>query len=156
MYADNSKITGKDGGKESKLKTTKKSSANIVLENAKNQGREGIASDSTEEGRASLQQLPRNSRDGLGRNEVKGKVREFVKIFNQEVPPKLITNSEPRSQSSRWKNPDSFRAEKGANVGATETDEQMHVDNTNRQKMVLDAFIMVLYSEFVELIQSDV
>ena len=140
MYAGNSKVTGKDGGKESMLKTTKKSSAN---------------QDSAEVDKASLQQSPRKSGDSLGRNGAKGKVKEFVKIFNQEASSKPLTNSEPRSQSSRWKNTGPFRAEKGANVCATETEEQMHVDNTNRNKMVPDASIMVLYSELFGLIQSD-
>lgn len=96
--------------------------------------------------KASFQCSPRNSGDSLGRNGVKGKVREFVKKLNQEASSKPITDSEPsdpRSQSSRRKNAGSFRAEKGAHVSATETDEQMHMDNANRKKMVPDASIMV-------------
>lgn len=140
------KETGKDGGKESMLKTTKKSSVDVVPENAKEQERKGIASDSALVDKASSQCSPRNSGDSLGRNGVKGKVREFVKKLNQEASSKPITNSEPsdpRSQSSRRKNAGSFRAEKGAHVSATETDEQMHMDNANRKKMVPDASIMV-------------
>lgn len=140
------KVTGKDGGKESMLKTTKKSSVDVVPENAKEQERKGIASDSALVDKASSQCSPRNSGDSLGRNGVKGKVREFVKKLNQEASSKPITNSEPsdpRSQSSRRKNAGSFRAEKGAHVSATETDEQMHMDNANRKKMVPDASIMV-------------
>ncbi|KAL6317990.1 hypothetical protein AAG906_031043 [Vitis piasezkii] len=140
------KVTGKDGGKESMLKTTKKSSVDVVPENAKEQERKGIASDSALVDKASSQCSPRNSGDSLGRNGVKGKVREFVKKLNQEASSKPITNSEPsdpQSQSSRRKNAGSFRAEKGAHVSATETDEQMHMDNANRKKMVPDASIMV-------------
>lgn len=140
------KVTGKDGSKESMLKTTKKSSVDVVPENAKEQERKGIASDSALVDKASSQCSPRNSGDSLGRNGVKGTVREFVKKLNQEASSKPITNSEPsdpRSQSSRRKNAGSFRAEKGAHVSATETDEQMHMDNANRKKMVPDASIMV-------------
>ncbi|RVX15023.1 J domain-containing protein required for chloroplast accumulation response 1 [Vitis vinifera] len=118
----------------------------VVPENAKEQERKGIASDSALVDKASSQCSPRNSGDSLGRNGVKGKVREFVKKLNQEASSKPITNSEPsdpRSQSSRRKNAGSFRAEKGAHVSATETDEQMHMDNANRKKMVPDASIMV-------------
>lgn len=151
LYAGTDKVTGKDGSKESMLKTTKKSSVDVVPENAKEQERKGIASDSALVDKASSQCSPRNSGDSLGRNGVKGKVREFVKKLNQEASSKPITNSEPsdpRSQSSRRKNAGSFRAEKGAHVSATETDEQMHMDNANRKKMVPDASIMVLYSDY--------
>lgn len=137
MYAGNDEATAK-------LKTTKESSVNVVSENAKKQGRKPFVSDSTEVNRSSLQQSPRNSGDSLGRNRVKGKVKEFVKIFDQEASAKPITNSEPHSQSSRWKSTSSFGAEKRANVSATETVEQMHMENTNRKKMVPDAFIMVV------------
>lgn len=47
-----------------------------------------------------------NLGNSSGKSAAKGKVREFVKIFNQDTSANPRTNSEVPSQSSRWKDVD--------------------------------------------------
>jgi hypothetical protein len=52
------------------------------------------------------------SRDGLGKNRVRGKVKEFVQIFNQEVPEKPSFDlNDSQHQDSRRKERSKFRTE---------------------------------------------
>ncbi|KAJ7001639.1 hypothetical protein NC653_011909 [Populus alba x Populus x berolinensis] len=53
-----------------------------------------------------------NRRDSLGKNRVRGKVKEFVKIFNQEVPEKPNFDlNDSQHQDSRRKERSKFRTE---------------------------------------------
>lgn len=62
---------------------------------------------------------PRNSGDNQGINRVKGKVKDFVKIFNQETPSKIKINVITRSQSSRWKSTENYGADSEVRENAT-------------------------------------
>ncbi|KAH8486821.1 hypothetical protein H0E87_025720 [Populus deltoides] len=56
------------------------------------------------------------SRDGLGKNRVRGKVEEFVKILNQEVPEKPNFDlNDSQHQDSRRKEMSEFRTEDTTN-----------------------------------------
>ena len=56
------------------------------------------------------------SRDSLGKNRVWGKVEEFVKIFNQEVPEKPNFDlNDSQHQDSRRKERSKFRTEDTTN-----------------------------------------
>ncbi|XP_010060923.2 J domain-containing protein required for chloroplast accumulation response 1 [Eucalyptus grandis] len=45
---------------------------------------------------------PTDRRDGIGRSREKGKVKEFIKIFNQEAPVKPKVDVRPQGGSFRW------------------------------------------------------
>ncbi|CAI9116693.1 OLC1v1017910C1 [Oldenlandia corymbosa var. corymbosa] len=64
-----------------------------------------------------------NSGDIFGRSRMKGKVGEFVKIFNQDSSEK--TKNDFRSKSTRWKKTDTHAKENGAS-NAVKTEESMH------------------------------
>ncbi|KAL3514612.1 hypothetical protein ACH5RR_027329 [Cinchona calisaya] len=70
-----------------------------------------------------------NSGDAIGRSRVKGKVKEFVKMFNHE--PTAQTKTEFGSKSSRWKGMDMNGTENGIST-AFKTDEKVHMQNQNK------------------------
>jgi hypothetical protein len=77
------------------------------------------------------------SRDGLGKNRVRGKVKEFVQIFNQEVPEKPSFDlNDSQHQDSRRKERSKFRTE-------DTTNEKMHSDIVYEKNMP-NASILVL------------
>ncbi|KAF8022847.1 hypothetical protein BT93_F0383 [Corymbia citriodora subsp. variegata] len=45
---------------------------------------------------------PTDQRDGIGRSKAEGKVKEFIKIFNQETPLKPKVDVRPQGGSFRW------------------------------------------------------
>ncbi|KAF8406399.1 hypothetical protein HHK36_008486 [Tetracentron sinense] len=90
-----------------------------------------------------LQGSHSNSEENFVGNKLKGKVKEFVKIFNQEVPSKTLSNVAIRSQSSRWKDMGACKAEGEASVCATKADGKEQMTSVNKKKTVTDAPIMV-------------
>lgn len=101
--------------------------------------------DSAEVGKGSQQGSSMNSRDP-GKTRGKGKVKEFVKIFNEEVLSKSKIGIDPQSQSSRWRNTDNSKAEKEGKASFSKigTAEKIHVSSGHEKKPYADAPIMVL------------
>ncbi|XP_061969238.1 J domain-containing protein required for chloroplast accumulation response 1-like isoform X2 [Populus nigra] len=122
----NDEMTIETGLKESKVKSTKKSSA--VLDVGENIKDEDETANSGVD-KANFQFPPTKSRDSLGKNRVRGKVKEFVKIFNQGVPekPKFDLN-DSQHQDSRRKERSKFRTE-------DTTNEKMHSNNVFEKNM---------------------
>ncbi|KAA8537658.1 hypothetical protein F0562_027266 [Nyssa sinensis] len=137
----NDEITSKDERKESVVKNSKVSHYVDVTENEKKHIGKRINSNRAEVNKASLQGPPINS-EALGRSRVKGKVKEFVKIFNQEVSSKPKMSADIRSQSSRWKGKGTYGADNEASVSTTGMDGKMPVPNVNKLKTLRDASIM--------------
>lgn len=83
-FAGNGKMTSKNTRKESKMETAKKSSVDLDRRKTKKklEGKKD-SPDSGEVGKASFRGSPMNSGDRAKTR--KGKVKEFVKMFNQEV-----------------------------------------------------------------------
>ncbi|KAJ4967440.1 hypothetical protein NE237_019289 [Protea cynaroides] len=79
-----------------------------------------------------LQGTGASSRD-LG-NKVKGKIKEFVKIFNQEAPQNQKNNVGTQAYSSRWKEKGTSEADEGAPISATRADGKENVTNLNTDK----------------------
>lgn len=78
---------------------------------------------------AALQGSARVSGNAFGKSAVKGKVREFVKIFNQETSAKPRTNSEVPNQSSGWKDIH-MNGTQNEIRNATNTEKKVHESNT--------------------------
>uniref|UniRef100_A0A5B6ZSI9 J domain-containing protein required for chloroplast accumulation response 1 n=1 Tax=Davidia involucrata TaxID=16924 RepID=A0A5B6ZSI9_DAVIN len=113
-------------GKESVVKMTKVSQSNVdVTENVKKHDGKRISSNRAEVNKASLRGPPIKSGETIGRNGVKGKVKEFVKIFNQGASSKPKMNADIPSQSSRWKGKGIYGADNEASVSTTGMDGKM-------------------------------
>jgi hypothetical protein len=135
--AGNDEMTIKTGLKESKVKSTKKSSA--VLDVSENLKDEDETANSVGVDKANFQFPPTKSRDSFGKNRVRGKVKvkEFVKIFNQGVPEKPNFDlNDSQHQDSRRKEKSKFRTE-------DTTNEKMHSNNVYEKNMP-NASILVL------------
>ncbi|XP_030950428.1 J domain-containing protein required for chloroplast accumulation response 1-like isoform X2 [Quercus lobata] len=132
----NERITQRGKGKESTIKSAKNPLALVdESKNVKKQDGKRTTLNDVEVDKASLQDSPVYSGGNLGRNRVKGKVKEFVKMFNQEAPPKPNDNIDSRSQSSRWKKKGSYGARNEVSVSSTKTGlevkiPRVHVSNT--------------------------
>ena len=93
FIAGNERITQRGKGKESTIKSAKNPLALVdESKNVKKQDGKRTTLNVVEVDKASLQDSPVYSGGNLGRNRVKGKVKEFVKMFNQEAPPKPNDN----------------------------------------------------------------
>ncbi|KAH7567297.1 hypothetical protein JRO89_XS07G0046400 [Xanthoceras sorbifolium] len=137
----NKETTNEASGKESKVKSTKKSS--VVLDfrrNTKKQDGKETTNDTSRAGNVSLQASPRKSWDS-GKTRVKGKVKEFVKIFNQEALSKPKIDSQ--SQSFRWKEKDTSKPEKEAKFSKIGTDTKTHLSDRHDEKSLSDAAFVV-------------
>lgn len=100
--------------------------------------------DNAEVGEAGLQASTSNSEDP-GKIRVKGKVKEFVKIFNQESLAKPETTVKCPSQSSRWKE-GTAKADKEVSLKKTGTDEKIHRPNGHTKKSMPGAPVMVNFN----------
>ncbi|KAJ7007325.1 J domain-containing protein required for chloroplast accumulation response 1-like isoform X2 [Populus alba x Populus x berolinensis] len=120
-------MTIKTGLKQSKVKNTKKSSA--VPDFSENLKDEDETANSVGVDKANFQFPPTKSRDSFGKNRVRGKVKEFVKIFNQGVPEKPNFDlNDSQHQDSRRKEKSKFRIEDNTN-------EKMHSNNAYEKTM---------------------
>ncbi|CAK9178544.1 unnamed protein product [Ilex paraguariensis] len=124
-------ITPNSDGKEKGEKMTKVSLSNVDASRLvkKNDGKR-INSNRAGVEKANLQGSPITLGDKLGRTEGKGKVKEFVKIFNQEASPKPKLNV-TRTQKARQKGTSIHGADNGANVGTTKMDTKSQLPNGN-------------------------
>lgn len=135
-------ITEKGEDKESTVQSAKIPSSVVdASQNVKKQDGKRTALNDVEADKASFQDSPIHPGDNLGRNRVKGKVKEFVKIFSQEASPKPKEDIGSRSQSSKWKKRGNYREGNEVSVNAAGLDEKIprpHVNNT-----IPEASIMV-------------
>ncbi|KAJ9186613.1 hypothetical protein P3X46_002162 [Hevea brasiliensis] len=141
-------MTTKNELKESKVKSIKKSVAGFdVSEKVKKRDGKGVILNSEVMVKTNLQGSSMNSRDSLAKNQGKGKVREFVKIFNQEASNKPKFNVGSQTRSSRWKERGKFKTEDDASVTSTQVDEflmlleKQHSDtrNNNHKSMEISS-----------------
>ncbi|KAK9271121.1 hypothetical protein L1049_026710 [Liquidambar formosana] len=146
LFYDNKDGQGKDemtteaGGKESMVKTTKNSSVNVdVGKSIKKQDGKRTISNGAKVDKANLPGSPINTRCNLEKSKVKGKVKEFVKIFNQEAPSKPTINNVTQSRSSKWKGTSIFGEENAASVSTNRTDETMQMPNMDKKKTLTNA-----------------
>lgn len=144
FIAGNERITQRGKGKESTIKIEKNPLALVdESKNVKKQDGKRTTLNDVEVDKASLQDSPVYSGGNLGRNRVKGKVKEFVKMFNQEAPPKPIDNIDSQSQSSRWKKKDSYGARNEVSFSSTKTGLEEKIPRVHVSNTVPEASIMV-------------
>ncbi|XP_019174955.1 PREDICTED: J domain-containing protein required for chloroplast accumulation response 1 isoform X2 [Ipomoea nil] len=87
--------------------------------------------------RVEVQDMPSNPEEKSTKVGVKGKVQEFVKIFNkQEATP--VSKGETRSQSSRWRGGNFNAVEKETGDSTRQTNEEVQIPSMN--KTAADAF----------------
>ncbi|KAF3446286.1 hypothetical protein FNV43_RR11465 [Rhamnella rubrinervis] len=128
------------GQKETMAKSTK--SPSVIFGNSKivkKQDTKGTSLHS-EANDGSFQSSPVNSRDNQGRNRVKGRVKEFVKLFNQDASPKTKNGVNSQSVNAKWKE-NSTSGEGKESISTTRTDEKWQtkdVSNTPPHASVME------------------
>ncbi|KAF8405182.1 hypothetical protein HHK36_010082 [Tetracentron sinense] len=138
------KMAGQATENEGVVKSLDTSSGNVDGgKKVKKHDGKRIISNLAEEANISLQGSHNNPEEKLVGNKVKGKVKEFIKIFNQEVPSKPKTNVFTRSRSFRWKERGACKAENEACVYETRAVEKEKMTNVNKKKTLTVAPIMV-------------
>lgn len=138
-------VTRKAEGKGITEKATKRTPKSIdAAQKVKEQNGRRRVSKQAEVDNASLQGSPTNSGNKLGNNGIKGKVKEFVKIFNQETSSKPIIKNETQSQSFRWKGTRKSRSENTeGGFCSVDTDETKRMPNASKKKGFADASVKV-------------
>lgn len=146
-YAGTDEITKLAGRKESPVKAAKKSSVDVDAvssRNVKNQNGERISSTNIQVDKAGAQGSLPNSEDNLGKNKAKGKVKDFIKMFNLEV------SSKPKDYgdfgSRRFKQKDKSPIESGNEASIMHEELQ----NSNTKKTFPDASITVIKLHWFE------
>ncbi|PQQ14527.1 J domain-containing protein required for chloroplast accumulation response 1 isoform X1 [Prunus yedoensis var. nudiflora] len=143
------------GRKESVVKGTKKSFVDVGSNKiVKNQNGKRSSLTNADVDKASFQGSPRNSRDNHGRSKVKGKVKDFVKMFNQEVLCKPAYDGDLGSQRSKTKEKGAFRAENEASISAARMSEDLQKSNVKspipNASIVMNEDIRQLEKEYCE------
>ncbi|XP_010254923.1 PREDICTED: J domain-containing protein required for chloroplast accumulation response 1 isoform X2 [Nelumbo nucifera] len=90
---------------------------------------------------SSLQDSSIDSEEKRGGKSVKGKVKEFVKIFSREASSKSTTDIDMQGQISRWKEINTCKAEEKVSNHATKTDGKVNI--RNKEKPSTETFFMV-------------
>ncbi|XP_028085607.1 J domain-containing protein required for chloroplast accumulation response 1-like isoform X2 [Camellia sinensis] len=141
----NGEITRKSEAKDRIVKETTVSHSNArVSKNVKKRDEKRIHSNRAEVIQVNeplSQGAGRTSGDNIGRNGLGGKVKEFVKIFNQEGTSKPKIDTETR----RWRGTgtDTCGADNEGSANTTQTNGKKHVHNANKVKTPPNASIMV-------------
>lgn len=141
-YAGTDEITKLAGRKESPVKTAKKSSVDGgSSRNVENQNGERISL-------TNIQGSLPNSEDNLGKNKAKGKVKDFIKMFNLEV------SSKPKDYgdfgSRRFKQKEKSPIESGNEASISTPIMHEELQNSNTKKTFPDASITVINLHWFE------
>lgn len=142
IYAGTDKITKLAGRKENPVKAAKKSSVDGgSSRNVENQNGERISLTNVQGS------LP-NSEDNLGKNKAKGKVKDFIKMFNLEV------SSKPKDYgdfgSRRFKQKEKSPIESGNEASISTPIMHEELQNSNTKKTFPDASITVINLHWFE------
>ncbi|XP_022768916.1 J domain-containing protein required for chloroplast accumulation response 1-like isoform X2 [Durio zibethinus] len=132
----NDEITRNAGTKDISEKSAKKFSEMLDGKNIKKQDVKKRATSNNVEASTttSVKSPPRNSWDN-GKERVRGKVKEFIKIFNQDASPKPRVDTVSGSHSSRWKERYTVKPETEPSISMTERDEKIHISNMQKKKI---------------------
>lgn len=79
-----------------------------------------------------------------GKIRTKGKVKDFVKIFNEETLPNPKTGSATRSQSSRRKERHGLKGKKEVSVNRKGTEEKANMRNGHENRSTTDPIVTVV------------
>ncbi|KDP38475.1 hypothetical protein JCGZ_04400 [Jatropha curcas] len=125
-------MTIKNELKESKVETKKLAAIFDVSGKVKKQDGEGIILSNEGMDESNLQGSSISSRDSIAKNRGRGKVKEFVKIFNQEASNKPKFNEDSQIQSSGWKERGKFKPHDDADITTTEVNMKVCLPNANK------------------------
>lgn len=139
----NDEISRKHEGKEMVEKTTVSDSNASVNENVKKCDEKRIKSTRTKVNELHSPDSRKTSGVNLGKHGAKGKVKDFVMIFNQESVLKPKTDADTQSRSSRWKSKGTFPADDEESATSTKTNETNHVPIVNNMKTPQNVPVMV-------------
>ncbi|KAM5564831.1 J domain-containing protein required for chloroplast accumulation response 1 [Rosa sericea] len=131
-------ITKLAGKKESLVEATKKSSVDVgSSRNVKNQNGKRSSLTNVQVDKAGDQGSLRKLGDNLGRNKVKGTVKDFVKMFNQEVSSKPKDDGDFGSRRFKRKEKNPIESVNEASISTTIMHEELQ--NSNVKKTFPDA-----------------
>ncbi|XVF36141.1 hypothetical protein REPUB_Repub19eG0033000 [Reevesia pubescens] len=116
-------------------KSPKKLSEILDSKNNKKQDEKKRAtSNNVKASKTSAKSSPRNSWDN-GKGRVRGKVKEFIKIFSQDPSSKPRTdNVLSESCSSRWKERDTVKPDNEPSISMTDRDDKIHMPKIQKKK----------------------
>ena len=135
IYAGNDDITRNAGTKDISEKKAKKLSEILDSKNIKKQDEKKKATpNNVEASKTSVKRSPRNSWDN-GKGRVRGKVKEFIKIFNQDASSKHRTDTVlSESHRSKWRERDTIKPENESSISMTERDGKIYLPNMQKKK----------------------
>lgn len=126
------------------MKITKPSYIAVdISKSMKKQEEKKTTNNGSRTGKVSLQGSPRSQNDS-GKTRVRGRVKEFVKIFNQEALPKPKGGVDARTPSNKWKEKATSKPEEEAKFNKRGTDMKTQIPIRQYRNPVPDASIMVL------------
>ncbi|XP_063949294.1 J domain-containing protein required for chloroplast accumulation response 1 isoform X2 [Daucus carota subsp. sativus] len=132
LAQDDEEITTKTGGKVYEAKATKKSGSNVgTSNNVKKYDEKKIDLNSTEVNKGSTQRSSKIPEGNVKRSGVRGKVKNFVKKFNQETSSKPKSNLGSGSQSFRSERKANYIEVDSSNLGTSNIDAVMQLSNLN-------------------------
>lgn len=136
IYAANDKTTRNAKTKDISEKSAKKLSGNIKKQDVKKRA----TPKNVEANTTSTKVSPRNSWDN-GKGRVKGKVKEFINIFNQDASSTLRADTVSERHSSRWKEKHTFKPENEPSISMTGRDEKIHMPKMQTKKSSPDVLV---------------
>ena len=125
-------MTRRERGEESETKSTKKSSAifDVIVNTKKPEEKtvflKGVHSKAASQGSLSFG-------ENMGKYRVKGKVKEFVRIFNQEAVTKPRVDS--KSQGSTYNQRDALSTKKEVSVVLAQMKKMTRTENSRYKRM---------------------
>ncbi|XWS21087.1 hypothetical protein CRYUN_Cryun30bG0025200 [Craigia yunnanensis] len=130
----NDKTTRNSGTKDISEKSAKKLSEILDGKNIKKQDvKKRATSNNVEASTTSVKGSPRNSWDN-GKGRVRGKMKEFVKIFNQDASSKPRADTVSEKHSSRRKERHTVKPENEPSTNITERDKKIHMPDMQTKK----------------------
>ncbi|XVE56011.1 hypothetical protein DITRI_Ditri03aG0202800 [Diplodiscus trichospermus] len=127
-------ITRNAGREDISEKSAKKLPKNI---NKQGEKKKAIPNN-VEASKTSVKHSPGNSWDN-GKGRVRGRVKEFIKIFNQDASSKPRKDTVlPESYSSTWSERDTIKPENESRISITERDEKIRMPNMQNKKSFSD------------------
>lgn len=133
LCAENEDIVMKAEGKKNVAKTTKLSHSNVdASKDVKKHNGKIINSNRTEVNKASSQGSPKSPGGNIKRSGVRGKVKDFVKIFNQETSSKTKSIADSQNQSCSWEGKVSGAKVNEASISTNEMETEVHLPNVNK------------------------
>ncbi|XP_065848110.1 J domain-containing protein required for chloroplast accumulation response 1 [Euphorbia lathyris] len=141
LLSGNDKVISKQESEESSVKSTKKSAAvNDAREKVSKLDEERTILNSVEMDKANVQGTSRISQDSAAKPRAKGKIKEFVKMFDQETSEQPKFNETSQSLSSRWRERGKFRTRDDESVPTTKVNEDVQKTSTPATPIMVDAF----------------